>query len=179
MEGKKPKTKSKKAEIKKSKRVDLHVKVKKVEPKEKESQFDKNVEVAKKVEAHYTVPSKIEQDRITLMWGGAIFFMAVIFICWVAIFKNSFGGLASLPGKNSLDLKPINKVMEEFSDSFSSTTKQIADTLASSSAQSSSTAEIIGNLPTNLDTATGTVDINQSDVNKIKEEIIKLENKND
>jgi len=169
-----------KEEIKKSKRVDLHVKVKKAEPNGHEVKKEGIQDNQKKVEPIYIPSSKAERDRIVLMWSGAIFFMAVIFVCWLTIFKSSVSNIASISKDTDLNFEPINKIVEEFSNNFSSTTEQIKviSAIAKQAEQNSATTTVTvdqsgGSLPTS------SVNLSDADLNKLKEEIINLKNNSD
>jgi len=188
MEGGKQKSKSKKVkksvltsnlkeEGKKSKRVDLHVKVKKAESNVREIGKEDIQDHQKKAEPLYIPLAKAEKDKIVLMWSGAIFFMAVIFICWVSIFKNSVSDLAATSKDVDSNFEPIDKIVEEFSNNFSSTTEQIKvlGTLAKQLEKDSASTTITSDqnsevLPKN------NVNLSDEDLNKIKEEIINLKN---
>ena len=166
-----------KEEGKKSKRVDLHVKVKKAESNVREIGKEDIQDHQKKAEPLYIPLAKTEKDKIVLMWSGAIFFMAVIFICWVAIFKSSVSDLAATSKDVDSNFEPIDKIVEEFSNNFSSTTEQIKvlSTLAKQLEQDSASTTITsdqnsGVLPTN------NVNLSDEDLNKIKEEIINIKN---
>lgn len=173
MEGKKLKNKLKKE----SKRIDLQVKVSRAGKTDEEKKQTENIEQIKKEEISYALPAKVDRDKITLMWGGAIFFMFVIFVCWLGIFKDHFSGLTSLPGKSDFNFEKINQAAEEFNSNLGSTTQQIAIFLENEKKAASST-EVIANLPFS-NSAISSTTLDQNDINKIKEEIIKLENNND
>jgi len=149
-----------------SKRVDLHVKVKKTEVGKRDSHSENNAEQIKR-ERVYIAPAAVEKDKITLMWGGAIFFLALIFVCWMTIFKDSWRGLTL---GSELNLDPINKIVDEFSDGFSSTSDQIeiVNTMVKKIEQESASTTAI------LEQDENNPPFDDNELNKIKEEIINL-----
>jgi hypothetical protein len=116
---------------------------------------------------------KEERKKMMLMWGGVIFFMVIIIIGWAVMFRQSFG-VAKTNGQSLLDWQKWNQTASDIGKNFDATAEQLK-TMKSLLTQVAAQNASGTNISTVLAAGTSTKQIDQADLNRIKEEIINLE----
>jgi hypothetical protein len=109
----------------KKKRVSLKVKVKQTE--KKETVVGRNEDRAEKEDndqLELVLPA-VEKEKTILMWGGVIFFMAIIVVFWAFSFKNTIGSHNATSDKGSSTWDGISQIGEELDKNINSTKEQI------------------------------------------------------
>ncbi|MCX6796018.1 MAG: hypothetical protein NTW06_00800 [Candidatus Falkowbacteria bacterium] len=162
----------------KKKRVNLQVKVKKekkniFEPGENGGSHDDS-------QLEFFLP-RAEKDKTIMLWGGVIFFMVIIIVCWAITFTAGLNRQSTSEGKSGFNWEKINQLGEELNKNFDSTKNQIeemknilkieallrasstANLLASSTKEEGSSSAVVPNL-------------SSEEIKNIKEKIIQLEN---
>jgi hypothetical protein len=152
---------------KKDKKVSLSVKIKNYS-KNRSTDFESN-EQEKPDENEEVVidrqADKEERQKLTLMWGGVIFFMAIIIIGWAMMFRQSFG-VAKNDGKSLLDWQKWDQTASDIGKNFEATAGQLQTMkglLTQVAAQNAS--------GTNATAAP----LNQTELNNMKNKILELQ----
>lgn len=65
-----------------------------------------------------------ERHKLKLMWSGVIFFMAIIVIGWVVIFRQSFN-VAKNSGQSLVDWQKWNQTVNDVGKNFNATAGQL------------------------------------------------------
>jgi hypothetical protein len=108
---------------------------------------------------------KEERQKLTLMWGGVIFFMAIIIIGWAMMFRQSFG-VAKNDGKSLLDWQKWNQTANDIGKNFDATAGQLQtmkSLLTQAAAQNAS------------GTSATAAPLNQTELNNMKTKILELQ----
>jgi len=145
-------------DVKKIKKVDLKVKIKKVRSKKKKVEREVKVEPIEEqlVIDEIIKAEEIERDKRLIMWTGVIFFMVLILTIWIINFKNVFQAKQS-ENTNSSAIQEWNKITDEFTETWEkvrqgmSELKQTTTTTTEENASSQVSQEQINELKVKLE----------------------------